>query len=332
MSRAPGAVRMRRREFLRAGLAGLSGLTLPGSSRCGRGRGPARRASGPRCSSSGSRAGRATWRPTTPSPTPRPRSAARSARSPRRPRASASASSCRSTPGWPTSSRSSARSRTRGSATSRAISRCSRGTPSRCSSSSPSTPTCSASRTRQRADPGRRVPAYVGVNPIPYLGSAYLGPAYEPFAVHGDPNAPDFSVPGIGLEDAAEVGRLGGRMGLAKRFDGLRRAVDDRMQSEAFDAFQQQAFTLLTGPEAQEGVRPEPGRPPAPRPLRPEHLGPALPAGPAAGRGGRGPRHDEPRRPALRPGRQLGRPRGQPPRLRRHEVALPLLRPGGRAP
>ena len=30
MSRAPGAVRMRRREFLRAGLAGLSGLTLPG--------------------------------------------------------------------------------------------------------------------------------------------------------------------------------------------------------------------------------------------------------------------------------------------------------------
>src|SRR5438105_9744141 len=35
-----------------------------------------------------------------------------------------------------------------------------------------------------RSDPGRRVPAYVGVNPIPYLGSAYLGPAYEPFAVH----------------------------------------------------------------------------------------------------------------------------------------------------
>src|SRR4051812_36780283 len=51
---------------------------------------------------------------------------------------------------------------------------------------------------KERADPSRRVPAYVGVNPIPYLGSAYLGPAYEPFSVHGDPNAPDFSVPGSG--------------------------------------------------------------------------------------------------------------------------------------
>ena len=40
---------------------------------------------------------------------------------------------------------------------------------------------------RERSDPGRRVPTYVGVNPIPYLGSAYLGPAFEPFAVLGDP-------------------------------------------------------------------------------------------------------------------------------------------------
>jgi imidazolonepropionase-like amidohydrolase len=29
------------------------------------------------------------------------------------------------------------------------------------------------------------VPAYVGVNPIPYLGSAYLGPAFEPFVPPG---------------------------------------------------------------------------------------------------------------------------------------------------
>src|SRR6185437_4596601 len=103
---------------------------------------------------------------------------------------------------------------------------------------------------RERSDPRRRVPAYVGVNPIPYLGSSYLGPAYEPFSVHGDPNAPGFSVPGIGLKDASEVGRLGGRMGLAKQFARLRRALDDRTQSDTFDAFQRQAYTLLAGPEA----------------------------------------------------------------------------------
>jgi hypothetical protein len=103
---------------------------------------------------------------------------------------------------------------------------------------------------RERFDAGRRVPTYVGVNPIPYLGSSYLGAAFEPFGVLGDPNAPGFTVPGIGLADPAEVARLEGRKGLAGRFDGLRRAFDETMQTDAFDAFQRQAFTLLTGPEA----------------------------------------------------------------------------------
>lgn len=101
-----------------------------------------------------------------------------------------------------------------------------------------------------RADPSHRVPAYVGVNPIPYLGPAYLGPAYGPFTIYGDPNAPTFGVPEIGLKDTAEVDRLGGRMSLSDRLDGLRRDLDNRMRSESFDAFQRQAYTLLTGPEA----------------------------------------------------------------------------------
>jgi uncharacterized protein (DUF1501 family) len=107
---------------------------------------------------------------------------------------------------------------------------------------------CIASKVR--AHTGRRLPAYVGVNPIPYLGSAYIGPEFEPFAVLGDPNAPTFSVPGIGLHGPGEVHRLRGRMDLATRFDALRRALDDRLQSESFDAFQQQAYALLTGTEA----------------------------------------------------------------------------------
>src|SRR5205823_4088385 len=46
-----------------------------------------------------------------------------------------------------------------------------------------------------RADPSRSVPNNVGIPPIPYLGSAYLGPAHEPFAIYGDPNDPRFEVP-----------------------------------------------------------------------------------------------------------------------------------------
>ena len=40
------------------------------------------------------------------------------------------------------------------------------------------------------------LPRYVGVSPpTAYNGPAYLGDAYAPFSVTGDPNAPNFSVP-----------------------------------------------------------------------------------------------------------------------------------------
>ena len=50
----------------------------------------------------------------------------------------------------------------------------------------------------QRAAAGKTLPAYVGVNPVrgydgfQIAGPAYLGPAYEPFSVLGDPSAPAF--------------------------------------------------------------------------------------------------------------------------------------------
>ena len=50
---------------------------------------------------------------------------------------------------------------------------------------------------RLRFDASRTIPNYIGVPPANYLGSAYLGPAYEPFEVSGDPNDPKFSVPNI---------------------------------------------------------------------------------------------------------------------------------------
>jgi uncharacterized protein (DUF1501 family) len=102
-----------------------------------------------------------------------------------------------------------------------------------------------------RSDASRTVPNYVGVGPIPYLGSAYLGPAYEAFAVHGDPNNPKFSVPNIGLTDPAQAAQLASRISLRKQFDRLRRDVDQSGNMEAMDRFEVQAWNLLTGPDAQ---------------------------------------------------------------------------------
>ncbi len=97
-----------------------------------------------------------------------------------------------------------------------------------------------------RSDQNRSLPNYVGVSPIPYIGSAYLGPSYEPFTVSGDPNDPKFEVPNIGIADPALAQRLGERIGLRKDFDRLRRDVDRLGNMHALDAFESQAWNVLT--------------------------------------------------------------------------------------
>src|SRR5204862_4456259 len=88
-----------------------------------------------------------------------------------------------------------------------------------------------------RADPARALPNNVGVPPIPYLGAAYLGPAHEPFAIHGDPNDPRFEVPNIGLRDSAQIARLAGRVRLRQHLDDLSRHVEQAGDNGAFDAY-----------------------------------------------------------------------------------------------
>ena len=107
-------------------------------------------------------------------------------------------------------------------------------------------------RSRER----RKLPNYVGVNPITrydnftIAGPAYLGPSYEPFAVMGDPSAPNFTVPNIGLSDPAQADRLRERIRLRQSFDDVRREVDRSGVMSAMDQFEVQALSLLTSPEA----------------------------------------------------------------------------------
>jgi uncharacterized protein (DUF1501 family) len=109
---------------------------------------------------------------------------------------------------------------------------------------------------RLRSDPDRTIPNYVGVNPIvrydsfTIAGPAYLGAAYAPFAVTGDPNAPGFRVPNVGLAGPGEAERLKKRVGLLREFDTLRREIDRSGAMASMDQFEQQALNLLTSPEA----------------------------------------------------------------------------------
>ena len=102
------------------------------------------------------------------------------------------------------------------------------------------------SQTGPRTNP---LPAYVAINgPTSYSGPAYLGDAYSPFSVTGDPNQPNFSVPNIGLSDPTEVKRLGRRVSLRQNLDTLERAFDEAGELQALDEFETQAMTLLTNP------------------------------------------------------------------------------------
>ena len=107
-----------------------------------------------------------------------------------------------------------------------------------------------------RAQEGPRsnpLPRYVGVKPpLEYNGPAYLGDAYSPFVVSGDPNSPSFSVPNIGLSDPAELRRLDRRANLRERLDTLSRSFDQRGELGALDEFEGQAMTLLTNAKTRD--------------------------------------------------------------------------------
>lgn len=97
------------------------------------------------------------------------------------------------------------------------------------------------------------LPRYVGVNPpATYNGPAYLGDAYSPFSVKGDPNAPNFVVPNIGLANQAEVKHLDRRSQLRQNLDNLERAFDKAGELQALDEFETQAMTLLTNSKTKE--------------------------------------------------------------------------------
>ncbi len=103
-----------------------------------------------------------------------------------------------------------------------------------------------------RADAARTIPNNIGVPPIPYLGAGYLGPAHEPFAVYGDPNDPQFDVPNISIKDRQQVDRLNGRMHLRQQLDQVSRQADQLARQDAFDQFQGEAWNILAGRTARE--------------------------------------------------------------------------------
>lgn len=101
-----------------------------------------------------------------------------------------------------------------------------------------------------RSTPDRKLPLYVGAGPIPYLGSAYLGPSFGAFSVNGDPNDPNFEVPNIGRKTAAGAPQIERRITLRKQLEQLKTEVDQAGDMAAMDRFELQAWNMLSGEAA----------------------------------------------------------------------------------
>jgi hypothetical protein len=83
------------------------------------------------------------------------------------------------------------------------------------------------------------------------FGSAYLGPAYHPFNVPGDPSEAKFEVQNISLS-AALSDRLGDRVKLLSEFDRIRQEIDQTGLMNAADQFNREAVSLLTSDKARQ--------------------------------------------------------------------------------
>jgi hypothetical protein len=117
-----------------------------------------------------------------------------------------------------------------------------------------------------REDRPHVLPNYIAVNPVDrydsftIAGPTYLGPAHEPFKIFGDPSHPQFEVPNVGLKDSSHADRLKQRVDVRQSLDRLRRDIDHTGFMDAVDQFEKQAVSLLLSPEAREAfdLRQEP--------------------------------------------------------------------------
>ena len=192
------------------------------------------------------------------------------------------------------------------------------------------TPRPARSPPRLRGPNRRGLPAYVAV---PFAASDRPGPrlqrrrlprhALQPVPDRRRPERrPNFSVQQPDAARRRHAGAAGGPPEAARPASTRSAATSTAAaRLDSLDRFQREAYELISGPGGPAGVRHQQGRPPAARPLRPAHLGPELPAGPAAGRGGRHLRD--------RPHGRLGPPR---PHRAGHEEQAADLGPGRRRP
>jgi hypothetical protein len=83
--------------------------------------------------------------------------------------------------------------------------------------------------------------------------AGYLGLEHNPFEIHTDPNAGQFSVRDITPPAGVDMGRVTKRRGMLQAIDGLQRQADAQPAAfAALDQHYQAALNLITAPETKQ--------------------------------------------------------------------------------
>ncbi len=115
-------------------------------------------------------------------------------------------------------------------------------------------PSCGAVVSKQLGHLNPRLPSYVMIpRNSPGVGAAYLGSQHAPFETGADPaREGPFSVPNFSLTEGIDLQRLGSRRELASGFDQIRGAAGASAQMATLNQYQQKAWDLLASPQARD--------------------------------------------------------------------------------
>lgn len=89
----------------------------------------------------------------------------------------------------------------------------------------------------------------IGIKPG-YQSGAFLGVANNPFDTGADPNSRNFSVRNLSIPTGVDAGRIDDRKGLLSQIDRVRKDIDGSGLMDGMDAFNRDAFDLMTSERA----------------------------------------------------------------------------------
>ncbi len=100
------------------------------------------------------------------------------------------------------------------------------------------------------------LPHYITMPDAPaFANSGYLTPAFDPFAVEGDPNSDGFRVRNLTPPDRLTLDRLRRRRGMVKSLDEFAKDIPSTSLTSSRDQFTEKAYDLLTSSAAQSAFK-----------------------------------------------------------------------------